>query len=283
MKILFNYAHGKFYQSQINNTKSGYEVGKFDKVFQFSEKDFDNDYREQNKHILTQPRGAGYWMWKFYFAKRLLNDNTIPEGSYIFYVDSGATFINSIDSLIQVAERDNTSIMTFRLCNMAYMWTKRDAFILMDADEPKYTHTLERCGGYFLLKKNDESRKFIDECYRYSLDYRIITDAPNELCDGDYPGFIDHRHDQTILTVVSKKFNLYPYREPSQQGFTGDVDCTKNVYGEEGLKQMIQRLGPIANWANGRFRGESLNHYPPINIDNKSTYPTIVNLHRSPK
>ena len=283
MKILFNYAHNKFYQSQIDNSKSGYAVGKFDKVFQFSEKDFDDNYREQNKHILTQLTGAGCWMWKFYFAKRLLDDNIIPEKSYIFYVDSGSTFIDSIDHLIKVMERDDTSIMTFRINTPEYLWTKRDAFILMDADKPEFTHTCTRCGGYFLLKKNDESRKFINECYKYSLDYRIITHAPNELGLENYQGFQMHQYDEVITSIVSKKFKLYPYRDPTQQGYTDDVKFTNNMYGKEGLETMIKKFGPISTWSNGMFEGGCLDQYPPISIDDKSTYPTILNLHRNPK
>jgi hypothetical protein len=275
MKVLFNYAHLKFYQSQKLNTSTGYGVGGFDKVYEFKYDDIDLEYRDKYKHILNQPRGAGYWIWKYYFAKKLLNDDSIPEGSFIFYADAGCYFVGSIDQLISVMNRDNISIMTFRQNHQAFALTKRDAFILTETDEPKYTHSAMRCGGWFLLRKNDESRKFIDECYNYSIDYRIITDSPNEMGLENYSGFFDHRHDESVISIVSKKWNLYPYRNPSQDGYDYDVTHTDNIYGDEGTKRMFER------GFSHMFFGKSLKQYPELYMDDKSTYPTIIILHRN--
>lgn len=286
MKVLFNFAHNRFLESQKLNTKTGYEIGGFDYVYQYGMDDIDDVFRIKNNHILNQSRGAGYWMWKYYFAKRLLDDNNIPEESYIFYSDSGSNFICSIDSLIEVMERDKISVMTFRQNHLSYIWTKRDAFILTGCDEEKYTHTGARVGGWFLLKKNDESRKFIDKCYEYSQDFRIITDLPNQCGLPNYGGFIDHRHDESIISIVSKQFDYFPYRNPSQHGFIDDVNLTNNKYGEQGLKEMEERLGKISTWGakyGCYFHGESLKQYPELDIDEKSTYPTILELHRNPK
>jgi hypothetical protein len=48
---------------------------------------------------------------------------------------------------------------------------------------------------------------------------------------------------------------------------------------------MIEKFGDINTWSEKYgcyFHGESLLQYPEINIDNKSTYPTIINLTRNP-
>ena len=285
MKVLFNFAHNKFYQSQKLNSETGLGIGGFDKVYEYNKKDIDSTFYENYKHILDHPRGAGYWLWKFHFADRLLNDDSIPEDSYIFYADSGSKFIDSIDKLINVFERDKLSVMTFRQNHIQYIWAKRDAFILTDTDSAKYTHTGARVGGWFLIKKNDFSRKFISECYKYGKDQRIISDLPNELGEPNYGGFRENRHDETIISLVSKKYKLFPYRNPSQWGFIGDVDLTGNKYGEKGLKEMEARLGKISTWGNKYgcyFHGESLDQYPPIDVDDKSTYPTILDLHKNP-
>lgn len=276
MKVLFNYAHNRFYESQILNTRTGYDIGGFDKVYPFRSYDIDVNYYNQNKRILTCLKGAGYWIWKYYFAEKLLTDNEIPENSYIFYADSGSKFVDSIDTLISVMNRDNLSIMTFRQLHLSYIWTKRDAFILTNTDEPKYTHTAQRCGGWFLLRKNNDSRNFINQCHKYALDYRIITDSPNEMGLNNYDGFLDHRHDESLISIISKKWNLYPYRNPSQDGFVYDVNFTNNIYGDEGLKKITENFNEKSAWI------KSLDQYPPISIDDKSTYPIILLLHRNP-
>jgi hypothetical protein len=284
MKILYNYAHKKFLKSQEFCSKTGYEVGGFDKVYQFRGNDIDDNFYYKNRHILEQSRGAGYWLWKYYFADKILNDKSIPEDSYIFYADSGSHFIDSIDKLIEVMERDKTNMITFRQNHMAYIWTKIDMFILMDALDKKYTHTGQRVGGWFLFKKNDFSRKFFTECLNYSCDYRILTDSPSEL-GNNFSGFREHRHDESLISIMAKKYDLYPYRNPSQHGFADDVDFTNNRYDEEGFNLMIEKFGDINTWSEKYgcyFHGESLLQYPEINIDNKSTYPTIINLTRNP-
>lgn len=286
MKVLFNYADLKFYNSQKLNTETGLSIGGFDKVFDFKKEDITQEFYLKYKNILDQPRGAGYWLWKFHFATRLLNDESIPEDSYIFYADSGSKFIGSIDELISVFERDNLSVMTFRQNHLSYVWTKRDAFILTDTDSPEYTHTGARVGGWFLLKKNDFSREFMGKCLEYGCDHRIITDSPNELGVPNYNGFIENRHDETVITLVSKKYSLFPYRNPSQWGYIGDVNFTDNMYGEEATKRMVGKFGELSTWGNkygNYFHGESLNQYPHFEFDDKSTYPTIMDLHKSPQ
>lgn len=285
MKVLFNYANLKFYNSQKLNSETGLGIGGFDKVFEFRKEDISQEFYQKNKHILDQPRGAGYWLWKFHFVMRLLNDDSIPENSYIFYADSGSKFIGSIDELITVFERDKLSVMTFRQNHLSYIWTKRDAFILTGTDSPEYTHTGARVGGWFLLKKNDFSREFMGKCHDYGCDHRIISDSPNELGVPNYDGFIENRHDETIITLVSKKYGLFPYRNPSQWGFIGDVNFTDNMYGDEATKRMVDKFGELSTWGNkygNYFHGESLNQYPHFEFDDKSTYPTIMDLHKSP-
>ena len=243
--------------------------------------------QSQNSYILNQPRGGGYWLWKYYFAVKLLNDESIPEDSYIYYSDSGSHFIDSIDKMIEVMDRDKTPIMTFRQCHLAYIWTKRDMFLLMDADSPEYTHTGQRVGGWFLFKKDDFARTFFTECLKYACDARILTDIPNQLGQPNYPGFREHRHDESLISVMAKKYDLFPYRNPSQHGIDDDVFFTNNRYDSEGYIEMVNKFGPIESWIQnygGRyFWGESTSQYPEFSIDDRSTYPTIMNLTRNPK
>lgn len=285
MKISYNYAHNKFLKSQEHCTKTAYDIGEFDKVYQFRIEDIDSEFHNKHRNILNQSRGAGYWLWKYYFAVKLLNDENIKEGDYIFYTDSGSHFVNSINHLINVMERDNTSIITFRQNHLSYIWTKRDMFLLMNADEPKYTHTGQRVGGWFLFKKDNFSKTFFEECLNYGCDPRILTDLPNQMGLPNYNGFIDHRHDESLISIMSKKYDLFPYRNPSQHGFVDDVNFTNNCYDEIGYNKMVENFGPISTWLNKYgcyFHGESLKQYPELITDEKSTYPTIVELTRNP-
>lgn len=271
-KILFNYAHNKFLNSQKNNTKTGYEIGKFDIVYEFKFDDIDKEFYEKNKNILDLSRGAGYWLWKYYFANKLLNSDDITEEDVIFYCDSGSHFINSIDSMVDVFKRDNLSIMTFLQLHKSSWWTKRDAFVLTNCDEPKYTNTGLRVGGFFMFKKNEQSKNFFSELLNFAQDHRIITDSPNECGLPNYEGFREHRHDEALISIISKKYELYPYRNPCQYGINEILYYCNNCYTKECYENHIK---------NGGGDYGTFEQHPPMDTDLKSDYPTIIELTRN--
>ena len=278
MKILFNFAHNYFLTAQKINTQTAYEIGGFDKVYEFSMNDIDQEFKEKNKHILQQPRGGGYWIWKWYFAVKLLNDPTITEDDYIFYCDAGSEFVSSIDSVIEVFDREKLDVMTFRQCHMAFVWTKVDLFNITGCNEEKYTHSGTRVGGAILFKKSEFAKKFFEEMLHYSQDYRVITDSPSETGQ-NHPSFIEHRHDESLISVIAKKYDLYPFRNPYHTGELDDTNWTNNEYTNESFAKAVEKFGDPKGWTS-YFHGGSFIQYPHVEKDDKSTYPTILNLTR---
>jgi hypothetical protein len=59
---------------------------------------------------------------------------------------------------------------------------------------------------------------FVSEWLTYAQDSRAIMDDNNVLGSTNYPDFRSHRHDQTILSLLAKKWNLTVYPDPSQWG-----------------------------------------------------------------
>ena len=62
--FLINYADGRFYESQQLNIKTGLEVAGFDRAIPLNRRSLDPVFCAENRDILSQPRGAGYWLWK---------------------------------------------------------------------------------------------------------------------------------------------------------------------------------------------------------------------------
>ena len=50
--------------------------------------------------------------------------------------------------------------------------------------------------------------KLANEWLSYAQDERIITDIPNQGGTDNYPGFQEHRHDQSIWSLLCKKHQL---------------------------------------------------------------------------
>ena len=118
MKYLLNYAHLQCYNSQKEQTKSALSVGNFDHVFQDSFKDIDGDFYNKNKIIFDQRKGAGFWLWKPYLLLKHLK--MLNETDFLFYLDSGASFIDKIDSLEKTCQEKTNGILFFHLGRVSF-------------------------------------------------------------------------------------------------------------------------------------------------------------------
>lgn len=252
MKLLINFGNSCYYHSQKINGKSGLAVGGFDQVICYTPKDIDSTFRQQNQKILSQKRGAGYWLWKPYFIQKTLE--TLKWGDYLFYCDAGAHFIASIDPLIKICEKSHQDLIVFELELLERKWTKRDALILMDAEEDAIIETPQRIGGYHLWKKTPFLMNLVKEWLDYAQDERIITDLPNQLGQPNHPGFREHRHDQSIFSVLTKRHNIPAHRNPSQWGNHTIKPYLQSTYGQliQGTRRrdtLFQRgLNYIHDW-----------------------------------
>lgn len=217
-KILINYANDAFKASQKKNSKTGMDIGGFDRVIEYSPEDIDKKFYEKNRHILDKVRGAGYWLWKPYIILKTLKKKDVKDGDFIFYSDSGAYFVERIDHLLYLAKKYKQDVLVFSNvgADIEKTRTKRDVFILMKLDYKKYADTPQRGPGFILIKKSKMSIGFFEEFLKYGQDERIITDKPS--CLGkNYPGFIENRHDQSIFSLLSKKYKFKAFRQPFQR------------------------------------------------------------------
>jgi hypothetical protein len=216
-KILVNYSHNSHYYSQINNSKSGKEIGGFDEIMSYKFEDLDVDFTNKNKHILSQSRGAGYWIWKPHIILKTLS--MVDDGDIVFYCDSGITFIRPIDELINILDETEEKLLLFDLVShLNKQWTKRDCFHYIGLDFEPYLSQSQLLASYIIMRKNKFVVDFMNEWLKFSEDYRIITDSMNECGLPNYEEFVDHRHDQSILSLLGRKYNIKNIPDISQFG-----------------------------------------------------------------
>lgn len=240
MIIAINYADKNFARAQQFNLKTALAWGA-DRVIAYTPADMDASFRRKNQAILAAPKGNGYYLWKPYFLNKAYRE--LGEGDYLVYTDAGSIYVNRIQYLIDCMEREGQELMVFSLQKemLERKYTKRDAFVLMGCDTPRFTDTPQSIGGYVILKKSDFVLKFIAEDLNYAQDARMITEQKNTLGFDNYPEFIAHRHDQSVWSLMVKKYDLKRFRDPSQYGL--------------------------------------INHYEP-EVERRSTYPQIIDSHR---
>lgn len=204
------FCDASFAQSAKLNAWSAVHIGKASAAKIYTFRDIDPVYYNRHKEIFSQPRGAGYWLWKPYVILKALQE--MDEGDYLMYADAGVLYCSSILPMQRQLEQDGQDIyFTSSFWTSAY-WTKRDAYILMNCDTPDYYDTRDIAAGYLLIKKTPASVQFIRQWQHYMEDPRILTDQPSVCGKPELPQFREHRHDESILMLLVKLHGYKAYR-----------------------------------------------------------------------
>ena len=76
--------------------------------------------------------------------------------------------------------------------------------------------TMQIHGAFLLLRHSFYTMRFVAQWLTYCEDVRIITDVPSSACPRmkEAEGFRENRHDQTVLSLLAKKWNIPTWPEP---------------------------------------------------------------------
>ena len=203
--IAISYSNERFQRQLQLNKKSAIEVGEVDEYYSYGPNDIDPVFKEKNKDILSRSRGNGYWLWKPYIINKTMIEK-LKYGDYLIYTDAAILYMNSTRLIINFMKEHKAKIWGNKLTLKERVWTKRDALILMDADTPYYYDTNQYMAGIQVYQKSKYAIKFIQDLLKYSQDVRIITDDNNVMGKENLPGFRENRHDQTVFSLLLKKY-----------------------------------------------------------------------------
>ena len=208
---LASYATSKFYLSAFRLCRSAWGRG-VDRFRLWTPRDLPADFRRGHKHILRQKRGAGYWLWKPFIILQTMRE--AAEGDVVIYSDARMEILGDLSPLVEIALRNK--IVLFSSCLFLQKeWTKRDAFVLLDADAPRYWDVKQLMAGFMVLQNSARTREFVAKWLAAMSDERVLTDAPNRAGLPNFPGFRDHRHDQSVLTILATRENIDIFRDPA--------------------------------------------------------------------
>jgi hypothetical protein len=230
--ILTNLSNQLYGESRQRLNASAARFG-IDRILSYDWDDLKNTaFYEANRGILEQPTGMGFWLWKPYIILEALKQ--AEEGDIVVYADSGLEIIAPLDPLYALIGAGNP-VLLFGNGNFPNsMWTKRDCFILMDCDSKADWHSPQCDAAFCLFARSEASLRFVTEWLEYCRDARILTDAPNRCGRRNLPDFIQHRRDQSVLSLLARKHSLPLFRMPTQFGnhyktypfrVTGEQNC----------------------------------------------------------
>jgi hypothetical protein len=194
---LISYAGGKKIHFDNQNYQLYSAVNKcIDFVVDFSPANLEDNFVKENQNILSKSRGAGYWLWKPYIILKTLE--AIPKNDILIYVDSGAYIKKPVDDLINNLN-DKHDIIFFKNGHDHTRYTKRDLLKMFDMDNEETRKTISLQATFSIIRNNDFSHSFINNWLDWCKKEGAITDSRSQ---NEYPEFKDHRHDQSILSLL---------------------------------------------------------------------------------
>jgi len=215
-------------QHMLNN--SSQDKG-FDGVISYTENNLPKSFLDDNNLIMNNSRGYGYWLWKPFIILETLKQAEI--GDIIFYMDSSNIILEELTEFLSNVE--DISLFENKDSNpndevwVNKDWTKRDCFVIMGCDEDKYWNGKQANASYQCYRKTSKSLKFLDEMYSFCRNENIMTDIPN-IHGSNLDGFKDHRHDQSVLSLMAIKNDILLNPDPSRVQNTLDGNYHKQLF-----------------------------------------------------
>lgn len=205
-----NYAHNCCYNAQILNSQTAIQFGA-DRVFQLNISSVPDSFIHAHQSVFSENKGAGFWLWK---PKLILDTlTTLTLGDVLVYLDAGNHFVGELKKFASSALSLSDVAAPMLSCCIESDWTKADTFSALGAEEGAIAESPQIGAFLILLRKSDISVKFVAEWLQYCERAHLLTDTqsvrPNR------PTFIKHTHDQSIFSVLFKKFAFqsFPLRD----------------------------------------------------------------------
>lgn len=190
----------------------------FEKIYCLTETDISNEFWQKHADFIREnPRGFGCWIWKPFVVKTILNQ--LPQNSILFYCDAGSTLFKEgkprFQKYIQLVKKSIHSNLSFQMDLSEIQFTRKS---ILDLLEYTNVNTGQLLGGIFFLQKTNYTQELVNLWYELSQNYDLIGDVPDNRRDYENSEFIENRHDQSIFSVIRKKYGTTSIRDETYFG-----------------------------------------------------------------
>lgn len=205
--VLLSFADKRFRNSLIRMERQTASFPFDERHFMTQDDVLTKDYWHNLKPWLYR-RGFGFWSWKAPIISSFLSK--LNDGDIIFWSDAGLYWNYNEQSLKRfneyVAMLDGENdIVVFEQNTIEQEWTKGDVLEASGVyNNKEICESKQFLGGLMLLRNTERMRAFWKKMESlYDLKRELITDKRSSV--PNKPGFKEHRHDQSIFSVMVKR------------------------------------------------------------------------------
>lgn len=222
--LSFGAGNNKYYYCLKNICHQAQNIRCFNTIKGITDKTLEKDLEFQTKHGKfihecnnNNIRGYGCWIWKPYIIKKHLEQ--IEENDILVYADAGCYLnLNGKDRLIEyfdIVTKSEYGCISFKhnkewtlsspdIGLKEREFTKGSVFDFLDTHKPEITDTPQLIGGIHVMRKCSHVMKIVNLWYETCCQTNLLLDEPES--DTSYPDFREHRHDQSIFSVIRKMY-----------------------------------------------------------------------------
>lgn len=212
-KVFITFCGGKkdYYDAanRLYNQVQSLELFNSLKIYTYDELTRDSDFWLKHENfMINHPRGLGYWLWKPYIIQKTLK--LMKDGDILMYLDCGCEVDkrkkNEMIKCFEYAKRD--FIVGSQNC-IERRWNKMDLMVKLDVINDNFLNAKQHEAGANMFYVNDKTRALVNKWYELACDYHNIDDSPSKF--PNFNNFVEHRHDQSIFSLLTKKMGIYCY------------------------------------------------------------------------
>lgn len=182
----------------------------FNNIFIYNEHHLSTSFiKDFKSYLYPGSRGYGYWVWKPYLIMESLKK--IQEGDILLYTDIGCHLnSNGLSHFLKYWKEVKNNRSGFLVTKLNQeerqekTWTKGDLFDYFKVrNNPQITDTPQYQTGIIFIRKCEETIQIIQQWLDvYYYNFHLADDSPSISTNID--GFREHRHDQSILSILLK-------------------------------------------------------------------------------
>jgi len=170
-------------------------------------------YLKHHKFIRDHPKGFGFWVWKPAILSYILEH--LEDDEIVLYLDSGCQFNSSKDAklrfqqYIEICRDRDLLVMQLSDDFTDAEWTKHSTLEALDPHKI-FRNTNQIQATLIFAIKSERSqqiaKKWLNQCI--DSNYSLLVNPS----DRDYQTseFKDHRHDQSIFSLIVKSEGIFP-------------------------------------------------------------------------
>jgi len=164
--------------------------------------------------IQLTERGSGFYSWKPFIIHRRLCE--VPDGDVVFYCDVGRKYpfiLLENNTLPFQAWMDNNSQDAVPGVEIPWFgpvsaWTKRGVLSALGMDNELICSKPVIQASFSFWRATEETRQFTSNWTRLCADRQMVSDDPIDIGLPDHDDFVEHKHDQSLLTLCCYQADL---------------------------------------------------------------------------